>query len=73
MDVITILLLVLLIGVAFVLGALFGKLLARHRFEKRVPTIREDAIARSRAVLSGQFSEQLAPELHLRGTCYRTY
>lgn len=66
MDFITILLIVIfLIGVfiAFWLGKKFGSL-SRDRFwEKEVINHRKDAVLKSRAVLSGNFSEQLAPFL----------
>jgi predicted Holliday junction resolvase-like endonuclease len=59
MDLITI----LLFMIATALGIFIGHLLAKAAFNRRVPEIREDAISRSRAVLSGNFSEQLAPYL----------
>ena len=59
MDTTTILLVVL----ALVLGIFIGWLVSRRKFEQQVPLIRQEAIERSRAVLSGQFSEQLAPYL----------
>ena len=34
---------------------------ARIQLERLIPAIRKDAVDRSRAVLTGQFSEQLAP------------
>lgn len=46
-----------------VLGFLAGKLFEKHHWKDKLPDIREEAIAKSRAVLSGQFSEQLAPYL----------
>ncbi len=42
---------------------LIGRLLAERAFAQRLKEAREDAIKRSRAVLGGQFSEQLAPYL----------
>jgi predicted Holliday junction resolvase-like endonuclease len=56
----------ILVGVVFILvilGFILGKLFADRKWEEKVPEIREDAIKRSRAVLGGQFSEQLAPYL----------
>ena len=44
-------------------GYLIGKHITQKKFEEKVPEIRETAIKQSRAVLSGQFSEQLAPYL----------
>lgn len=57
MGVIVLLILVLLIGY------LIGKYITQKQFERKIPDIREDAIKQSRAVLSGQFSEQIAPYL----------
>ena len=55
-DVIFILALVIL---SYFIGKKVGELLSK----KEIDQIRKDAIKRSRAVLSGQFSEQLAPYL----------
>ena len=44
-------------------GYLIGKYIANKEHEKEIPEIRETAIKQSRAVLSGQFSEQIAPYL----------
>ncbi len=61
----TIVILVLGIFAGLVLGYLIGHRLGcfrRDRFwEGKLPGYRKDAVLRSRAVLSGQFSEQLAP------------
>lgn len=50
-----------------VLGIKLGMIVGRHRAEKdlesRLEAERSDAIKRSRAVLGGQFSEQLSPYL----------
>jgi len=52
----------LIIGLLiFIIG--YQKLKSSKEFEEKIPEIREDAIKKSRAVLSGQFSEQLAPYL----------
>jgi len=40
-----------------------GKLIAERAFVSRERDLRDDAIKRSRAVIGGQFSEQLAPYL----------
>jgi len=45
------------------LGMLIGRLGAERRFAARMEGERSDAVKRSRAVLGGQFSEQLAPFL----------
>lgn len=42
---------------------IIGKLVARATFAVRERAIRDDAIKRSRAVIGGQFSEQMAPFL----------
>lgn len=44
-------------------GYLIGKYVAGREHEDEIPQIRETAIKQSRAVLSGQFSEQIAPYL----------
>src|SRR3989338_5246538 len=54
-------LIILLIGYFIGKKAGIGK--ANREWENNVPNIREDAIKKSRAVLGGQFSEQLAPYL----------
>ena len=47
----------------FFIGYLIGKYITQHKLKEKIPEIREDAIKHSRAVLSGQFSEQIAPYL----------
>jgi len=59
MDAVTIRIIV----VVAVLCYFIGKLVAEAQFAKREKIIREDATKRSRAVIGGQFSEQLAPYL----------
>ena len=60
-------LIVILLSVfgALVIGYLIGHIVGTRRREKmwqeQIPEHRADAIARSRAVLTGQFSEQIAP------------
>ena len=55
------------IGIAIIvililcIGFLIGKYVAKKEHEDKIPGIRETAIKQSRAVLSGQFSEQIAP------------
>lgn len=58
----------LIIAIIFlIIGAYFGVKLGiaktNRMWEKEVPSIRKDATTRSRAVLEGQFTEQLAPYL----------
>jgi len=48
---------------ALLIGYFVGVKLRDHYWQDKVPGIREDAIGKSRAVLAGQFSEQLAPYL----------
>ena len=49
--------------VVAILAYFLGRSLANREWEKQVSSIRADAVSRSRAVLGGQFSEQLAPYL----------
>ncbi|MEK6908783.1 MAG: Holliday junction resolvase-like protein [Nanoarchaeota archaeon] len=63
LDIITI----IIVLVAVIIGYLIGHALAswkRNRYwESQIDFHRQDAISRSRAVLAGNFSEQLAPYL----------
>lgn len=66
MDIITIILIIiLLIGlfVAYRIGQRAGAFQRDKWWEGELPNHRHDAIMKSRAVLGGQFSEQLAPYL----------
>lgn len=54
---------VVLFFIVLFIGYLIGKYITKLKFEEKIPDIRDDAIKQSRAVLSGQFSEQLAPYL----------
>ena len=54
---------VALFFITLFIGYLIGKYITKLKFEEKIPDIREDAIKQSRAVLSGQFSEQIAPYL----------
>jgi predicted Holliday junction resolvase-like endonuclease len=58
-------LIVFLIGliIAYWLGNKFGKFKRDKYWESELPAYRKEAIMKSRAVLGGQFSEQLAPYL----------
>ena len=60
-----IIIIILAVAGALVIGYLIGHALGTYRREKlwqtALPEHRADAIARSRAVLAGQFSEQIAP------------
>ncbi|MDD5331623.1 MAG: Holliday junction resolvase-like protein [Candidatus Nanoarchaeia archaeon] len=62
MDISTILVICVVIIISVVVGYLLGKNLTNKLWEDHlVPEIREDAIKKSRSVLTGKFSEQLAP------------
>jgi predicted Holliday junction resolvase-like endonuclease len=60
---IIILILIFLIGLFFAYwaGMKFGSFRKQREWENNLPDYRKDAIAKSRAVLTGMFSEQLAP------------
>lgn len=45
------------------IGYLIGTFVANRRWQDDVPNIRSDAVRKSRSVLTGQFSEHLAPYL----------
>ena len=47
--------------IIFAIGYLFGSRIAFRKHEEKIPDIRQDAIKKSRAVLAGQFTEQIAP------------
>lgn len=51
----------IIIGINY--GSILGKNNAQKEFDYKIPDIRKEAIMRSRSVLTGQFSEQLAPLL----------
>jgi len=63
--VIVILIILFLVGlaVAYLIGHKIGAFRRDKIWEQELPEQRKDAIQRSRAVLSGHFSEQLAPFL----------
>ncbi len=54
-------LIIILLLVFFKLGAKIGKLTAEKQRSGEITAARSDAVKRSRAVLNGQLSEQLAP------------
>jgi len=62
---IIIILVIFLIGIilAYVIGSRAGEGRKQKEWEEQLPDLRKEAIMRSRAVLGGQFSEQLAPFL----------
>ena len=66
MDFITIILILIFligIGIAYSVGRRFGRFQRDKYWEKQIPEYRKQAIEKSRAVLRGNFSEQLAPYL----------
>lgn len=63
MDVSQVLTIAIFIFLGLIVGFLIGKFLERRKIEQTIQEIRKDAIKRSRAVLTGSFSEQLAPYL----------
>jgi len=62
-DPITLILIVVFVVIAFWIGIKFGASRRDKYWEEVIPEEREDAIMRSRAVLGGHFSENLAPYL----------
>ena len=64
MDLILAIVLVLIFIVVLAIGILIGKKYADYLWKyKKSPELREEAIEKSRQVLGGQFTEQLAPYL----------
>jgi len=56
-------LLVAVFIIAFYIGQKFGAFKKHREWEKNLPSHKKDAILRSRSVLAGNFSENLAPFL----------
>lgn len=52
-----------LLFLGFWIGQKWGRFRMAREWEEKIPSVRDEAVKRSRAVLSGQFSEQLAPYL----------
>ena len=50
-------------ALAYRIGVSAGAMKRDKHWEEQIPEIKKDSIDRSRASLSGQFSEQLAPYL----------
>lgn len=66
MDFLLIVVLLLFLAVAILaykVGVYFGSLQRDIHWQEQIPGIKKESIERSRASLSGQFSEQLAPYL----------
>lgn len=62
-DILTLILFILDAILFLAIGYYIGKKITEHIWKDKLPHIREEAIQRSRSVLAGQFSEQLAPYL----------
>ena len=54
---------VVLFFIFLFIGYLIGRYITKKQLKEKIPEIRGEAIKQSRAVLSGQFSEQIAPYL----------
>ena len=63
MDILTTLVVLFIVAIGFAIGYFAAKYKTEHDWKDWLPEIRETAIKQSRAVLAGQFSEQLAPYL----------
>ena len=63
MEFIQIIVLIIIVLVLLYIGFLIGKWIQNKKWEEKLDEIRKQAIKQSRAVLTGQFSEQLAPYL----------
>jgi|SRR3989344_163607 len=63
MDVTSAIIILFVIIIGFFIGFITAKYKTNQEWQDKVPEIRESAIKHSRAVLAGQFSEQLAPFL----------
>jgi len=63
MDVITLIVILIAVVIAFFIGQSMGAYKKHKEWEEALPEYRKEAIMKSRAVLGGQFSEQLAPYL----------
>ena len=62
-DTITLIIILIAVIIAFFIGQKIGADRKHKEWEDALPEHRKDAIMKSRAVLGGQFSEQLAPFL----------
>jgi len=61
MDPTTIILLLIGIVVLLWIGYKLGSIVKEQEWNEKIPKIREEAVKKSREVLTGKFSEQLAP------------
>ena len=62
-DILTIIIVCVAVLIGYLIGHNLGTFRRERLWQEQLPAHREDAIARSRAVLAGNFSEQLAPYL----------
>lgn len=62
-DTITLVIVLVALIIAFFIGQKIGAYRKHKEWEEALPDYRKEAIMKSRAVLGGQFSEQLAPFL----------
>lgn len=63
MTVMLVVVFLLAIVIAYLVGNRIGSFKKHKEWESELPVYRKDAVARSRAVLGGHFSENLAPYL----------
>jgi predicted Holliday junction resolvase-like endonuclease len=47
--------------VSFLIGKTLGKIIANRDFDREKPKLRKKAVEKSRAILTGKFSEQISP------------
>lgn len=62
-TIILIIVIIITAFVSFLIGKFIGKLIERKKLDEIIEQERKDAIQKSRAVLGGQFAENLAPYL----------
>ena len=60
-EILWVLILFLFTLVSFLAGKAFGRLIATREFDREKPKLRKEAVEKSRAVLTGKFSEQISP------------
>src|SRR3989338_8098216 len=62
-DIITLVIVVVAVLIGYLIGHALGTFRRERHWQEQLPMHRQDAISRSRSVLAGHFSEQLAPYL----------
>ena len=60
-EILWILILFLFTLVSFLAGKTIGRLIAKREYDKETPKLRKEAVEKSRAILTGKFSEQISP------------